>query len=100
MAGGIKMGEIEINRTVPFIYFIEPEISESGSGSTFSAISKSQINNLKIPLPPMDEQHRIASRLQELMQEIERARTAVEKQIEAINALPQAILRKAFKGEL
>jgi type I restriction enzyme S subunit len=53
-----------------------------------------------IPLPPLKDQKRIVSELQELMQEVERARTAAEKQIEAINALPQAILRKAFRGEL
>lgn len=38
--------------------------------------------------------------LDHIMQEVERARTACEKQLEAINALPQAILRKAFRGEL
>jgi len=34
------------------------------------------------------------------MQDIERAQNACEKQLEAINALPQAILKKAFRGEL
>lgn len=53
-----------------------------------------------IPLPPLEEQRHIAAKLQELMQEINRARTACEKQLEAINSLPQAILRKAFRGEL
>jgi len=53
-----------------------------------------------IPLPPFHEQKHIAARLQELMQEIEHAKTACEKQLDAINALPQAILRKAFRGEL
>lgn len=53
-----------------------------------------------IPLAPMADQKRIASKIQELMQEVEHAKTACEKQLEAINALPQAILRKAFKGEL
>jgi hypothetical protein len=31
---------------------------------------------------------------------VERLRKSIEEQLEAINALPQAILRKAFRGEL
>ena len=34
------------------------------------------------------------------MADIARARAAVEAQLEAINQLPSAILRKAFNGEL
>jgi len=31
---------------------------------------------------------------------VEKLKVSIEKQLEAINALPQAILRKAFRGEL
>lgn len=54
---------------------------------------------LVIVITTIDEQKRIAEKLQELIQEVERARTANKKQLEAINALPQAILRKAFRWE-
>jgi len=33
------------------------------------------------------------------MAQAEKLRTGIEKQLETINALPQAILRKAFRGE-
>ncbi len=65
--------------------------------STFSAINRDGLISLQVPLPPMEEQKRIAAKLQEFMQEVELAQTACEKQFEAINALPQVILRKAFK---
>ena len=80
--------------------FIEPEICRIGQGSTFSAISKSQIQNLEIPFPPLLVQHHIASELKEKMAEVEKLHTGIEKQLEAINALPQAILKKAFRGKL
>jgi len=52
-------------------------------------------------LPPTeDEQKRIASELKKKMSQAEKLKAAIEKQLEAINALPQAILRKAFSGEL
>jgi type I restriction enzyme S subunit len=59
-----------------------------------------ELFKMLVLLPSLPEQKRIAAKVQELMSELERARTACEKQLEAINALPQAILRKAFSGEL
>ena len=56
--------------------------------------------SIEIPLPPLSEQKRIAAKLQEMMQEIDQARNACEKQLETINSLPQSILSKAFRGEL
>lgn len=55
---------------------------------------------IRIPLPPIEVQHHIASELKEKMTEVKKLRTQIEKQLEAINALPQAILRKAFRGQL
>lgn len=55
---------------------------------------------IQIPLPPLSTQRRIANYLKEKMAYVEKLRTSIEKQLEAINALPQAYLRKAFRGEL
>jgi type I restriction enzyme S subunit len=55
---------------------------------------------LSIPLPPLAEQCRIAAILAERMAAVERARAAAEAQLAAINALPAALLRQAFNGEL
>jgi len=82
-----------------YLRFIEEEISGLGQGSTFSAISKSQISNLEVLLPPLLEQTRIAAKIQELMEEMERARSACEKQLEAAKALPTAYLHQTFESE-
>jgi len=55
--------------------------------------------NYAIPLPPLNEQKHIATKIQELMQEVESARTACEKQLEAAKALPAAYLREVFESE-
>jgi len=57
------------------------------------------LSDYVIPLPLIEEQHRIAVKIQELMQEIERARMACEKQLEAAKALPAAYLREVFESE-
>ena len=77
-----------------------PMLQSLGSGATFTEISKSQLEVFEIPLPPLSEQKRIAAILNEQMAAVEKARAAAEAQLEAINDLPKAILRKAFLGEL
>ena len=77
----------------------EIQITSLGSGSTFSAITRDDLENLEIPLPPLSEQKRISTKIQELMQEVERARTACGKQLVAANALRASYLREVFGSE-
>ena len=56
--------------------------------------------SIKLQIPPLEEQHEIVSRVESLFAKAD----AIEKQYEILKAkiesLPQAILHKAFKGEL
>lgn len=52
-----------------------------------------------IPLPPIQDQHRIAAKIQKLMQEVERAKSAFEKQLGAAKAMPSAYLRQVFESK-
>lgn len=56
------------------------------------------LKRIEFPLPPIPEQKRLASKLQELMQEVECGRTACKKQLEAAKALPAAYLREVFES--
>ena len=66
----------------------------------YPSLKLSTISKISIPLPSLEVQHRIATELKEKMAYVEKLRKSIEEQLEAINALPQAILRKAFRGEL
>ena len=68
----------------------EERIAADGTGSTFKSISGKRLREVEIPLPPLDEQRRIASTM-ELAQQ---ARTAAAAQLEAIDTLSVALLRK------
>ena len=58
------------------------------------------LSNYIIPIPSLPIQERIVAELKEKMAQVDKLRASIEKQLEAINALPQAILRKAFRVEL
>ena len=68
----------------------------SGASSTMKKITRTQLKAAVIPLPPLDEQRRIAARLGEQLAELDRAEAALEAQRQAINTLPAALLREVF----
>jgi type I restriction enzyme S subunit len=77
-----------------------PALKALGSGATFTEIPKADDEGFEIPLAPLHQQTRVAAMLTEQMAAVEGARAAAEAQLEAINALPAALLLRAFSGEL
>lgn len=79
----------------------ERHILEQGVkiGATVHSIRSGFIEKLKIPLPPLSEQRRIAAILTEQLAAVEQARKASEARLEAACALPAAYLREVFESE-
>lgn len=73
------------------------ELQSEATGSTVPGLARENIELIKIPLPPLQEQKRISAKIQELMQEVERARTACEKQLEAAKSLSAAYVREVYE---
>lgn len=71
-------------------------LATAGSGITQSNISQTVLKRWDVPVPPIDEQRRIISALEEQHAAIDRARAAAQAQLDAIDALPAAALRLAF----
>ena len=78
----------------------EPDLAKRGSGSTFQAISRNDLENLEIPIPSLREQKRIAGILNQQMAQVERARKSLEEQLTIMSKLPMALLRDAFSGKI
>ena len=73
---------------------------EQARGANIQNLRFSQFIDLPIPLPPLPEQRRIAAILNEQMAAVERARKAAVEELATIQALPAALLRRAFAGEI
>ena len=53
-----------------FKYF-EVQLQQKGTGTTFKAITQDIIKNLEIPVPPIPEQERIVSKIEELFSKLD-----------------------------
>jgi type I restriction enzyme S subunit len=79
---------------------IRPDVAQLVSGSTRAKLNQEIAASIPVPLPPLAEQKRIAGILKEQMASAERLRQILTDQLDAINKLPAALLRRAFNGEL
>lgn len=71
-----------------------------GASGSMKKITRTQILDERIPLPALPDQHRIVARLSEQMVAAAKACKTLEEQLDTINKLPAALLRRAFSGEL
>ena len=61
-------------------------LNSLGRGATFKEISKSIVENIEIPLPPLDEQHKIAAVLDKVSDLIAKRRQQLDKLDEMVKA--------------
>ena len=72
------------------------ELNAKGIGSTFKQISKSTLQELFIPLPPLPEQRRIVARIEELTERIDAARRLRAEAVEEAAAILPTALAEVF----
>lgn len=68
-----------------------PKMEDMATGGTFKEISKSSIMTLEIPLPPLEVQEEIVSKIQEEEKTIEECKKLIELHQEKINTKIQSI---------
>lgn len=58
------------------------------------------IYNCNVPIPPLQEQHRIVARIEELFAKLDEAKENLQEVLDGFETRKAAILHKAFTGEL
>jgi type I restriction enzyme S subunit len=79
-----------------FLVFAKNRIEEEGTGSTFKAIRKSNLENFKIPLPPLEEQKQIAH----ILSIVDKKIKIEQRKKVVLKELFKTMLYKLMKGEL
>jgi type I restriction enzyme S subunit len=94
--------KIRIPPYLLWIYFAIniSRIEAISTGSTVKGIRLERLNELTFPLPPINEQRRIANKVERLLNKIDEAKQLIEEAKETFELRRAAILDKAFRGEL
>lgn len=72
----------------------------AGTGGNQPALNKRRIADLTVPVPPLDEQTEIVRRVDELLQLADAVRSRIDGASHRLEHVSQAVLMKAFRGEL
>jgi type I restriction enzyme S subunit len=70
------------------------------TATTVPGIGRSDVEELRLPFPPIVEQRRIVAELDALQAEVDALKRLQAETAAELDALLPAILDKAFKGEL
>lgn len=79
----------------------EYEITRAaGTGGNQPALNKQRVSDLIVPVPPLDEQAEIVRRIDQLLSFVDGLRSHLETASRSVDRSSQAVLAKAFRGEL
>ena len=111
--GKIAINEIEVSTNQGFTNFIcknlllnkylafclnrfTSDITDLSNSTTFKEVSKSSLKDFKIPLPPLEEQKRIVTKLNNLFTQIDKSIALHQKNIDEANVFMASVLNDVF----
>jgi len=83
-----------------FLYYSLLSHDFRKDGTSIPQLTVPMVKGIKITLPKINEQQKITSYLKERLQKAEKTTTAIQYQLDTINAMPATILRQAFSGQM
>lgn len=69
-------------------------------GATMQALNFGLIKPIPVPLPPLEQQHRIVQEIESRLSVADKMEESIAQSLQQAEALRQSILKKAFSGEL
>lgn len=81
-------------------YIVQKQIQEVITTGCQPKLAIKKIEQLKIPLPPINEQQRIVNIIESLFAKLDKAKELIENTLAQFEQNKMAILHKAFTGEL
>jgi len=79
-----------------YITWLRPELEKMSAGSTFAEISSSNVKKLRVTLPPLPEQQKIAAILSSVDDVIEKTRAQIDKLKDLKSGMMQELLTKGI----
>ncbi|WP_269774695.1 restriction endonuclease subunit S [Bacillus siamensis] len=97
---GINAKEVILETKFLFYWSLMQDFYQYSQATAVPSIRKSTLEEVPFPLPPINEQKRIAEKVERLLSKIEEAKQLIEEAKGTFELRRAAILDKAFHGEL
>lgn len=98
---GIKsLNNIVINDLYLFLFFKTIRLEKYSRSTTVPSVRKSDIEQIDIPLPPLNEQQRIVNKIEELFSELDAGVESLKTAQAQLKRYRQSVLKSAFEGKL
>jgi type I restriction enzyme S subunit len=81
-------------------FFIQNQFKVITKGTTRPRVNLTIVRNIKVPYPPLPEQHQIVAKIEELFSELDNGIESLKKAREQLKTYRQAVLKYAFEGKL
>jgi type I restriction enzyme S subunit len=75
-------------------------LTGNATGTTMMNLNKKIVSNIPIPVPHMEEQHKIVQEIESRLSVCDKIEQNIAEALEKSEALRQSILKKAFEGKL
>ena len=80
--------------------YLSSFFAKLAGGVGINHIGSTKFSNIEIPIPSLDEQKRIVAEIESRFERADALETAVDRALSNAEKLKQAVLKKAFSGEL
>ena len=96
----LRSVEIEQTYILDYLKTVVEYFYSISTGTTFTQISKIHLYNTHFPLPPLNEQKRIVTKLSGMLEKLKQAKELIQEAKDSFEKRRAAILHLAFTGEL
>jgi len=100
ICGIFKNENIDIKFLYNFLLFRKPKLISQGTGGAQPNISQTILKKLELPFPSIPEQRAIVHKIENLFASLDKGIADLKKAQEQLKVYRQAVLKKAFEGEL
>lgn len=97
---GFKSNENILDNKLLLYWSLKEDFYKYSQATAVPSIRKSTLEAIAFPLPPLNEQKRIAEKLDNLLEKLENEKQLVLAAEEKLDLVKQSVLQKAFRGEL
>lgn len=93
----IRPSEIlDLKYLLYYLRYFEAQLQLKGTGTTFKAITQDVVKNIEVPVPSLQEQKRIVTRIEELFSELDNAVETLEKAKRQLAVYRQAVIKSVL----